>query len=204
MSSANPTVHTSRRTKIVEREHGKQGRSSLIRRDCCNPAGKPRAAAAATVPASIALTAGAGPARSRQRASRLDARFRRPSTFTPIEHDGLADILTCCEPIRSKRNASFLPTSARAFPTHRRIGSAPSSRRAEIVTPSPYQPSPSTITSPRLTPKRTSIRFEADTADLRGQSPDGINDARELSQRSSHISLALTGNLGSPVVLNVS
>lgn len=94
--------------------------------------------------------------------------FGRPSTFTPI---------------RSKRNASFLPTSARPFPTHRSIGSAPSSRRAEIVTPSPYQPSPSTITSPRLTPKRTSIRFEADTADLRGQSPHGINDARELSQR---------------------
>jgi hypothetical protein len=44
--------------EIVEREHGKRGRSSLIRRDCCSQAVIPRAAEAAAVAARTARIAG--------------------------------------------------------------------------------------------------------------------------------------------------
>lgn len=52
--------------EIVKREHGSEGRSSLIRRGCCSQAVISRAAEAAAVAARTASHCGCGPAVPRQ------------------------------------------------------------------------------------------------------------------------------------------
>ena len=84
--------------------------------------------------------------------------------------------------------------------------SARLSRRAAMLTPSPYSRSPSTMTSPRLMPMRKRICRESGSSALRDWSCaldvdgalDGVHDARELRQhvvaRGVHDAPAVTGH----------
>ena len=82
-------------------------------------------------------------------------------------------------------------------------GSAMPSSRAATLTPSPKMSSSSTMTSPRLTPMRNSMRRSCGTSALRspsaldlGGAGDGVHDARELHQH------AVAGELDdAPLVL---
>ena len=100
--------------------------------------------------------------------------------------------LTFCAPIGSKPNASFFSTSLATLPeTQMPPGSASCSSRAAMLTPSPCRSVPSTITSPRLTPMRTSMRWSSGrpcvplrhaALDVDGAF-DRVDDARELGEK---------------------
>ena len=90
--------------------------------------------------------------------------------------------LTFCAPIGSKPNASFFSTSFATLPeTQIPPGSASCSRRAAMFTPSPWRSVPSTITSPRLTPMRTSMRWSSGRPAFRSAMPRWMSTAHSTA-----------------------
>src|SRR5215472_15099817 len=81
-------------------------------------------------------------------------------------------------------------------------GWASASSRAAMLTPSPKMLSPSTITSPRLTPMRSSRRRSGGSGSLtarralhRDGATEGVDDARKIGQ------YAVTGGADDPPLM---
>src|SRR5215472_5200417 len=82
---------------------------------------------------------------------------------TLYTRSGLAMFLTCCSPRSSKEQSSLSRIWSRTTREMQiPLGSASASSRAATFTPSPKMSCSSTITSPRLTPSRNSIRLPAE------------------------------------------
>src|SRR6516165_8556001 len=81
---------------------------------------------------------------------------------------GRVMFLTCCSPISSNEKASLSRTWSRTTRlTQIPPGSARASRRAAMLTPSPYISRPSLMMSPTLIPMRSSIRRSGGTSAFR-------------------------------------